>query len=118
VIAAHSLGTLLVAHWLRHTAIRIRGAMLVAVPDPDGPSFPREAEGFSPVSYTRLPCPSIVVASSNGAYSDVRFAQRCADSWGSRFVNIGDAGHIHSASGLGGWSEGQHLLQTLIAANE
>jgi uncharacterized protein len=115
LIAAHSLGTLLVTHWLAQTAMRIGGALLVAVPDPASPGFPPRARGFAPVSRARLACPSIVVASTDDPYGDLPFVQQCAASWGSRLVNIGNAGHINAASGLGEWSEGHRLLQSLTS---
>jgi predicted alpha/beta hydrolase family esterase len=114
LIAAHSLGCLVVASWLARTSIRIAGALLVAVPDPSGASFPSEAKGFHPVPPGPLPCPSLVVASSDDPYSDIAFATQCADAWGSRLINIGQAGHINAASGLGRWDEGQRLLRSLL----
>ncbi|MEW9625777.1 alpha/beta hydrolase [Rhodanobacter geophilus] len=36
--------------------------------------------------------------------------------WGSERVDIGDAGHVNAASGLGEWPQGLALLQGLIAA--
>jgi uncharacterized protein len=114
-IAAHSLGTLLVTHWLARTKLRIGGALLVAVPDPEAPSFPPQARGFAPISRVRLDCLSIVVASTDDPYGDLPFVQQCAGSWGSRLVNIGKAGHINAASGLGEWNEGHRLLEALRA---
>jgi uncharacterized protein len=113
LIAAHSLGCLLVVHWLARTSLKIAGAMLVAVPDPNGPNFPTQALGFVPVPRARISCPSIVVASIDDPYSTFEFARQSAESWGSRLVNIGKAGHINASSGLGEWSEGQGLLHTL-----
>lgn len=113
IIAAHSLGALLVAHWATRTATTIGGALLVAVPDPEGQNFPKEAIGFSPVPGIHLNFPSIVVASSNDPYAGIAFAKRCADSWGSRFIDIGPASHINAASGLGMWREGFDLLKSL-----
>ena len=114
LIAAHSLGCLVVASWLARTSIHIAGALLVAVPDPSGENFPAEAKGFHPVPSSPLPCPSLVVASSDDPYSDIAFATQCADAWGSRLINIGRAGHINAASGLGCWDEGQRLLRSLM----
>lgn len=48
VLVAHSLACALVAHWAGRTKLKIKGALLVAPPDPDGPNFPKEALGFSP----------------------------------------------------------------------
>jgi len=33
--------------------------------------------------------------------------------WGSRFVEVGKAGHINAASRLGHWDEGKRLLAGL-----
>lgn len=109
LIAAHSLGCLLVAHWLPRTTCKVRGAFLVAVPDPNGRNFPTQALGFAPVPQGHFACPSIVVASADDPYGGLEFARQCAQRWGSRFVNIGPAGHINAASGLGAWSERSSL---------
>lgn len=114
LIAAHSLGCLAVAHWLARTSICIAGALLVAVPDPSRPSFPIQAKGFAPIPLHRLPCPSIVVTSSDDPYSTMEFAERCAAAWNSRLINIGHAGHINAASGLGRWDEGHRMLCSLL----
>ncbi len=115
VLVAHSLGCLLAAHWLRATRRRVAGALLVAVPDPAGPQFPAEAIGFSPAAGGPLPCPSIVVASRDDPYASIEYARRRAEDWGSGFVDIGRAGHINAASGLGGWSAGHDLLARLTS---
>jgi len=115
VLAAHSLACLLVAHWATKFSRPIRGAFLAAVPDPEGSNFPKEATGFSPVPLEPFPFPSIVVASSDDPYAGLGHAKRCASAWGSRFVEIREAGHINASSGLGEWHEGLALLQQLLA---
>jgi uncharacterized protein len=114
VLVAHSLGCLLVAHWAVSATLAVKGALLVAVPDPLGARFPREAQGFSPLPRAPLPFPSVVVASSDDPYAPIPHAQACAAAWGSRLVNIGAAGHVNAASGLGHWPAGQALLQALL----
>lgn len=115
IVAAHSLGSLLFVKWAAKTSLTIGGALLVAVPDPNGPKFPSEAIGFSSVPTRQIKFPSVVVASTNDPYGSVAFARRCADSWGSRFVDIGPVGHINESSGLGMWHEGFELLKDLRA---
>lgn len=115
VLVAHSLGCLCVARWAARTGLQIKGALLVAPPNPEEPGFPSEARGFSPVPWRSFEFPSIVVASSTDPYGSLEFARSCASRWGSRFVNIGPAGHINSASGLGEWAEGFTLYQQLTA---
>jgi predicted alpha/beta hydrolase family esterase len=113
VLAAHSLGCLLVVHWAATQRAPVRGALLVAVPDPTGPNFPPQARGFHPLPLAPLPFPSIVVASSNDPYSSLDFARRCAAAWGSRWVPVGPLGHINSDSQLGAWADGLALLESL-----
>jgi len=115
VLVAHSLACALVAHWAVQTTCKIKGALLVAPPNSDGPNFPKKAVGFSPLPLKPFAFPSIVVASTNDPYGNPGFAETCASAWGSRFVSIGAAGHINSTSGLGEWREGFSLLRQLAA---
>lgn len=118
VLVAHSLGCLLTVNWVVKTRLTIKAALLVAVPDPSGPAFPTEATGFAPPARQPLPCPSILVASSNDPYSTLTYSASCAEAWGSRLVNLGDAGHINTQSGLGAWPQGRLLLNTLLDNRE
>ena len=113
VLVAHSLACLLVAHWAAATALSVRGALLVAPPNPDAPGFPREAVGFSPVPLGPLPFQSILVASSDDPYASFDFSEGLAFAWGSRLVNVGPAGHINADSGLGDWPEGLAMVRQL-----
>ncbi|HZX16977.1 MAG TPA: alpha/beta fold hydrolase [Pseudomonas sp.] len=115
ILVAHSLACLLVAHWAAQTKLPIKAALLVAVPNPKGPTFPAQAIGFDPVPMQPLPFKSTVIASTNDPYGGVAYAEECAAIWGSDLVNIGEAGHINSSSGLGAWPEGHRLLQQLKA---
>ncbi|MDM0056425.1 RBBP9/YdeN family alpha/beta hydrolase [Variovorax fucosicus] len=115
VLVAHSLACLQLTHWAASTRCRIRGALLVAVPDPEGAAFPPEAIGFSPLPLGRFAFPSIVVASSNDPYGSIDHTRRCAGAWGNRLVEIGAAGHINAGSGLGDWVQGQALLSELLS---
>jgi predicted alpha/beta hydrolase family esterase len=114
VLVAHSLACLQVAHWAQQTTLRIRGAFLVAPPDPENPNFPDTVSGFSPAPLRKLPFPSMLVASSNDPYGDLGFSLRLAEAWGSKFVNIGPAGHINADSGLGDWLEGYQLFRSFL----
>jgi uncharacterized protein len=115
LLVAHSAACALVALWAASRGRAIRGALLVAASDPEAPSFPAGARGFSPVPLASLPFASTVVASSDDPYVSIERAQRFARGWGSRFVEIGAAGHINSASGLGDWPAGLALLRELAA---
>jgi uncharacterized protein len=115
VLVAHSLACLLVAHWAMKAGLTVKGALLVAPPDPNGAGFPESAIGFSRFPRKPFPFASIVVASTSDPFGSVGFAQDCAAAWGSRFVSIGPAGHINSESGLGEWAEGMALFRQLAA---
>lgn len=118
LLVAHSLACLLVVHWAAHRATYeatgrpnpVRGAFLVAVPDPVSPVFPAEAASFTNPPVARLPFPSLVVASSNDPYGTLAHARASADAWGSWFVEAGAHGHLNGASGLGAWPEGRAVL--------
>jgi len=114
ILVAHSLACLLVAHWASNTKQRIKAALLVAVPDPTGPTFPSEAIGFSAFPLKPLPFQSVLVASTNDPYGSLAHAKDSASAWRSQLVTLGNAGHINAASCLGDWQEGQHLLQCLM----
>jgi uncharacterized protein len=114
VIAAHSLGCLALAHWAKHTHLRIRGALLVAPADAEQAAFPKAAADFANVPLEPLPFNSIVVSSTNDQFASLQRAQSFADAWGSRFVNAGEKGHINADSDLGEWRTGQVLVEFLV----
>ena len=116
LLVAHSLSCVLVAQWARSgSSLKIAGAFLVAPSDVDAPSYPVEATGFGPMPLEKLPFPSIVVASSNDEYVSLERARQFAQAWGSKFIEIGPAGHINGASGFGGWPEGEKMLADFCA---
>ncbi len=104
VLAAHSLGCALVAHWVgaSRRLAKVRGALLVAPSDVEAPSYP-------------APFPSIVLMSTDDEYVAPARAAHFARAWGSRLVDAGAKGHINSSSGLRGWPEGFALLEELRA---
>lgn len=114
VLIAHSMGCLLVVHWAQRSFLPVRAALLVAVPDPDGPCFPPAAQGFQPVPSGTLRFPSLVVASSDDPFGSAAYARRCATDWGSAFAEVGPAGHINADSDLGDWPAGFALLEELV----
>src|SRR5690606_22618275 len=70
IVVAHSLGCALVADVARNRPdLPIDGAVLVAPADVDEGGWVNHATGaFGPMPMTRLPFPSIVVASRNDPY--------------------------------------------------
>jgi predicted alpha/beta hydrolase family esterase len=116
ILVAHSLGCALVAHLAQVTGGRgIGGALMVAPADVnrEGPAG-RLLTGFSPIPRQRLPFPSLVVASRDDPYVEIERAEAFARGWGSKFVDLGRAGHINVASGHGQWVKGRSLLADLI----
>ena len=120
ILAAHSLGCLAVAWWAELTrqpyGWPVAGALLVAPADADRPSAQDEVRAFGPTPTTPLPFPSIVVASQDDPWIDLDRAHSLAVGWGSHFIDAGAQGHLNAASGIGWWSEGQELLERVIAA--
>lgn len=115
LLVAHSLACLLVAHWQARSARVIRGAFMVAVPDPEGKAFPKEAASFADPPSGRLRFPSLVIASSDDPYGTLDYVRSRADGWGSGLVELGALGHLNAGSGLGAWSEGLALFTAFAA---
>lgn len=110
-LVAHSLGCLAVAHWAgRSTGSRVIAAFLVAPADPEVPALKGIADTFSPVPMATLPFSSLLVFSRDDPYAGRQFSEQCARAWGSRLVDLGNAGHINTASGFGPWPEGEKML--------
>lgn len=114
VLIAHSCGVSTVVHWAAMGARPVRAALLVAPPDTESSSYPREAMTFHPLPEIRLPFPSMVVASSNDPYCTSERAETLARVWGSQLVNVGPCGHLNTDAGFGPWPEGERILVTLI----
>lgn len=118
VLAAHSAGCAMVAHWAADANAdvgKVAGALLVAPSDPAGPNYPKGPTGFDLVPRARLPFRSIVVASDQDPYVTLDRAREYAEAWGSELVVLRNAGHINVASGHGAWPEGFELLAKLRA---
>lgn len=112
ILVAHSLGCMLVAHWaLSGSPLKVAGAFLVAPSDVEAPTYPAELNCWAPIPLQPLPFPSLVVGSANDPFSSVERTGAFAGAWGSRLVEIGDAGHLNTDSGHGEWPEGLRLLE-------
>ena len=88
------------------------GALLVAPPDTERDDVRGLLPSWAPIPLDRLPFPSVLVASTDDPYGGFDRAQEFAAAWGSRFVDLGAAGHINAETGLGDWAEGLGLLAT------
>jgi uncharacterized protein len=117
VLVAHSLGCLAVAHWAAQNKHRAKGhvhaALMVAVPDPAGPTFPAQASGFAPLPDTVNELPLTMVSSSNDPYSTPAYTTAKATLWGADHECWGALGHINANSGLADWPQGWAVVQRL-----
>lgn len=106
-IIAHGFGCLAAVRAAFGAAERVESAMFVAPFDPDNLRLawmlPEEPLGF----------PSTIVASTNSPYMRLSKAAFWAGFWSSEFVNVGRAGGIDQAAGLGPWPEGLAILEEL-----
>ena len=111
VLIGHSLGCAAINHWANHYNKKIKGALLVAPSDAEAPQYTFKTEGFKPILLDRISFKTIVVASTNDYWLSLERAKLFAESWGSELINIGNAGHINTASGYGKWEEGLKILK-------
>ncbi|WP_246312372.1 RBBP9/YdeN family alpha/beta hydrolase [Pseudaquabacterium terrae] len=117
LLIAHSLGCQLVAAWAAHSQQlgRVRGALLVALPDIARADMPPQLQAWAPIPTRRLPFKSTAVLSSDDPYCTLARGQQMAADWGCDVHAIGARGHINGDSGLGDWAEGWQLLMRLGA---
>lgn len=112
ILVAHSLGCMLVAHWaLSGSPLKVAGAFLVAPSDVEASSYPADLNCWAPIPLQQLPFPSVVVGSANDPFASPDRTGAFAGAWGSRLVEIGDAGHLNTESGHGDWPDGLRLLE-------
>ena len=118
VLAAHSLGCLLVAAWAAHSqhTARVTGALLVAPPDVERDDLVPQLWPWRPIPRRPLPFAGRVVYSSDDPYCTAERALDMAASWCAPASCAGNAGHLNGDSGLGEWPEGVVWLRVLGAA--
>lgn len=113
VLIAHSLGCSTVAFWAKKYKRQIKGALLVAPSDTEALNYQFPVVGFSPMPIEKINFKTIVVASADDVWVSIERAKLFAKSWGSEFIDIGNAGHINVASGHTHWKEGLEILKRL-----
>ncbi len=115
LLVAHSLGCQLVAAWAAASGqtARVRGALLVAVPDTERADVREQIPGWAPMAQQRLPFAAIQVISDDDPFCAPERALAVAQAWGTSVLRLGARGHINADSGLGDWPEGLALLRTL-----
>lgn len=116
VLAAHSLGCILVAAWAAHSRNtgKVQGALLVAPGDVEREALRELIPGWTPIVRRPLPFPAILIAANDDPYCDVERSRGMAADWGARFIDAGAGGHLNAESGLGEWPQGRTLLEELM----
>lgn len=118
ILVAHSLGCLAVAWWAEFEQPSygnpVVGALLVAPPDVNRPGTDSRLARFGACPSKPLPFPSILAASDDDRFCNLRTAQMLARDWNCRFERAGAIGHINADSGLGDWDFGKKLLNQLL----
>jgi predicted alpha/beta hydrolase family esterase len=120
VLAAHSAGCLMVAHWAQRHSRPIKGALLATPADLETPlpeGYPTmealNANQWIPIPREPLPFRSIVAASPNDPLAGLDRTVTLAQDWGSKIVLLGEVGHLNPAAGFGPWPQGKALLAAL-----
>ena len=123
ILAAHSAGALMVAHWALAPTRRIRGALLATPADVESPLPPGypvfedlAANGWLPIPRARLPFPTIVAASRNDPLAQFEKITVLARAWGAEVHDAGDVGHLNPAAGYGRWDDALPLLERLAVS--
>ena len=122
VIAAHSAGCLMVAHWALAPSRPIRAALLATPADvehPLPPGYPSyddlSANGWLPIARRPLPFPTLVVASRNDPLARFERVEVMAHDWQAELHDAGEVGHLNPPAGYGPWEDGQGLIEQLLA---
>jgi predicted alpha/beta hydrolase family esterase len=110
VLIGHSLGALASTCVAADGVVPVAGLMLVA------PAEPSRFEAEDRVPERDLGVPSLLVASHNDPVMRFHRAEHWARVWGSRLVDVGEAGHVNAESGFGPWPHGLRLLADFTAA--
>ena len=113
ILVGHSVGCATIINWFQKYKTPVKAVFLVAPSDVDQADYPKYITGFAPLPLDFLPFPSIVVASSNDHVVKLERAKYFAQSWGSEFVVLKNAGHIEGKSGFGEWPQGFEKLKSL-----
>jgi uncharacterized protein len=111
IIVAHSLGCLVVARWAARSNLAVHAVLLVAVPDPEGLAFPREATGFSAVTTELRGKRITIISSTDDPYSTAEYTLQRVAQWNAEHISLASCGHINAASGLGDWAEGWSIVE-------
>ena len=120
ILAAHSAGVLMVAHWAQAPTRAIRAALLATPADVENPlpaGYPTlpelTANGWLPIPRGPLPFPSRVIASRNDPLARFERTSSLAESWRANLLDAGDVGHLNPAAGFGRWPKAREHVESL-----
>lgn len=115
LLAAHSLGCILVGAWAAHSqnTHKVAGVLLVAPGDVEREDLRQQIPGWAPIVRRQLPFAATLIGSTNDPYCSAARAQGLAQDWGARYIELGPCGHINAESGLGDWPQGRDWLLEL-----
>lgn len=113
VLVGHRLGCLTIALWAARYNKKVKAALLVAPPDVEPFREKLTSAYLDTISTARINFQTTLVASNNDPRATIDKAEFYADNWGSKFINIGAAGHINDVSGYYEWKEGLEILYSL-----
>lgn len=114
ILIGHSLGSITIRHWLEeYKNPWVKAVFLVAPADVENSNL-ESSTSFAPVPLTNIQINGIVIASTNDPYAAIEKNATWAAYWGTRFISIGNKGHINAFSNLGNWEDGWKLVQGLV----
>ena len=125
IIAAHSAGCLMVAHWAETPTRKVRAALLVTPADVEHPlpaGYPTpddlKSNDWVPVARTEFPFPTLVVGSRNDPLGEFERIAGFAESWGAKLHDAGEVGHLNPPAGYGPWADAIPLLEQMAEATK
>lgn len=121
VIAAHSAGCLMVAHWALAPTRTIKAALLATPADVEHPlpeGYPSiddlAANGWMPIPRQLLPFRAVVAASRNDPLARFERIEKLTLDWMAELHDAGDVGHLNPPAGFGPWPDGHRLIERLL----
>lgn len=123
-IIAHSFGVLASIMGAASVSDKVLGALFVASADPsrftisgdriNNDSSELDSGLFNYIPKKHLGYRSVLAASMNDYCMPFKRTAWWAKSWGSKFVSLGNAGHVNTESGYGAWPEGLTLYENVV----
>jgi predicted alpha/beta hydrolase family esterase len=107
IAVAHSFGCLALLRHLAQGGRGVHSALLVA------PADPAKFGVVASLPQARLPIPSVLLASQTDPWMTFESACAWAQVWGSKVINLGDAGHVNTEAGFGPLPQAKTLVESM-----